>query len=312
MTDAPSPIGSTFYKSLLRCPREHAHYYEARVKPARRREALDTGIIWHAPLEVYYKRIKEWQEGRSTFDKSTWDGPDFFWGGSADAEKQAFEYIEPFMTEPGYEKTYEVVTRLLGGYFNFYRRTDRWRILAVEETVMFLVDGFEYSARLDLIVEDVSRGGMWIVEHKSAKAITEDLVSNYQMDLQILGQIWLLRHCVDLSKYPPFKGVLVNIGTKAKEPRFERIECCPSDLHLASFEESIRRWIRIRNEYALEGWPRALGNCAGFARGYTTCDFYDLCHNRPEWSLEDVKHGPLPTGYDYRDAQEPVCDPSEG
>jgi hypothetical protein len=45
-----------------------------------------------------------------------------------------------------------------------------------------------------------------------------------------------------------------------------------------------------------EGWPRSW-KCAGVFRGYSKCEFYELCNGHPHTSIEDwAKAGP-PMGY---------------
>ena len=290
----PSATGSSFYKSLISCPREHGLVHVAKYRQKSEKEALTVGVIFHLAMETYYEAIAEHQWQREALKAPRDD--EYYFGGCPRAQNEAFAALEPFSTEPGYEKTYRDVSFLLSHYFDHYHMQDKWRIIAVEETLGFRGE-FPYTARVDLIVEDATRGGMWIVELKSARAISEDLLLNYQMDLQILGQVWLMKHCVDLSQYPKFRGVIVNIGTKQVKPQFERLEVCPSDAHLAAFEESVASWHVLRKVYEDLEWPRALGACAGALRGYTRCSFYDLCHAKPEASVAQLASEEPPEGF---------------
>jgi hypothetical protein len=127
--------------------------------------------------------------------------------------------------------------------------------------------------------------------------------------LQILGQVWLVTKAVDLASYPRFKGAMINIATKHKVPRFYRFAVCPSDQHLAMFErtvfdlQALREWARAR------GWPMALGHCAGYARGYSRCQFYDLCHDFPQITVAErvadkAAGAEPPQGYAYKEEQD--------
>jgi hypothetical protein len=291
-----SPWGNSTWKRLRSCPREHALAVVAGIRSMSDSEALTQGIIFHHALEAFYRYIQQHQRPYDAMKRKT-DG--FLYGGIPDAEGFAWKAIKPFIAEDGYSKTYTAIERMLASYFDTFRRQDRWRIIAVEETLQYADDGMIYSARLDLIVEDYDRRGMWIVEHKSAKAITDTLLSGYQLDQQILGQAWLLTRCVDLSKYPKLRGVLVNITTKTATPKHERVEVMPSRYHLDEFERSMRSWYDIMPVFEELGWPKALGNCAGPAQYFSKCDYFDLCYGRPEATVEELSGADdaLPFGY---------------
>lgn len=283
--DGPSRIGSSYYKQLIRCPREHALQAIAGLRRVGDKEALTVGWLFHHALETYYTGLR--------------DGAD-----PSTAERAAIVALEPIAEEPDYEETYETVLRVCGTYFDFYRGKDDWRIIAVEETLEYVeAADFEYSARIDLVIEQLPSRyatrapGLYVVEHKTARYLSEDLLVSYQLDLQILGQVWLMRSCVNLASYPPFKGVIVNIITKQKKPECERVEVCPSPAHVADFERQMRLWYELRDIYAAMGWPKHLGACSGFARGYTVCPFYDICHAFPEMSVESLAYLAPPFGY---------------
>src|SRR5574341_491440 len=53
----PSRIGSSYYKRLIRCPREHALYQIGGLRTARDREHLTVGWLFHFGLEVFYRRL---------------------------------------------------------------------------------------------------------------------------------------------------------------------------------------------------------------------------------------------------------------
>jgi hypothetical protein len=290
--DGPSPRGSTYYKTLLACPREHALSYEVGLEPTLLKEALGTGQLYHHCKELYYRAIQVHQQEW----KAAWDDvprEEYLYGGAKEGMRQAYTVIEKLREEPGYKDTADELDRMLGGYFERYHMKDPWRIVAIEETVEY-TGAVRYSSRYDLVVEDLDKHCLYLVEWKSARYITEDLVDNYQMDFQVLGQVWLLHRCVDLRRYFPFKGVIVGIATKQKTPKYERVEVMPSAAHLRAFEESLVGWSQVRDHMKFLNWPRALGHCAGYARGYSKCQFYDLCHGHPEMSAEDWKKLPDP------------------
>lgn len=136
---------------------------------------------------------------------------------------------------------------------------------------------------------------MWILEHKSATSATEDLLGGYQMDMQTLGQVWLLKQ-QDLRGLPHFKGVLVNIATKGKVTELHRVPVCPSADHLKMFERSMQQLNTTLNIWEDMGWPQHLGNCTGGGRYFSTCQFFDICHSFPLASVEQVAEAP-PFGF---------------
>lgn len=295
-----SKRGNTHWKRMRTCPREHALYNLVKLRRKGDSEALTVGVAFHHALEVYYRTIQAHQLQIDRYNENPGSNADadYFFGNVAEAEKLAWASIDGFRGVADYAETYAELERMLAGYFDSYRRKDRWRVIAVEESLEYDDGAMEYSARLDLIVEDYDRNGMWVVEHKTAKTITDDLLAGYQLDQQILGQVWLLQNCVELSHYPPLKGVLVNITTKHKRgARVERVECMPSKYHLSAFAESMRAWCALAPCFEQLGWPQALGNCAGPSRFWSKCDYYDLCYGQPHLSVEQLADAPAPMGF---------------
>lgn len=306
-----SPAGNSFWKEMRLCPRAHALRSLVKLRRKGDSEALTLGFLFHYALEIYYKTIQRYQEGYQTkagkavtqpaLQLNDEDLRDYLWGASGEGQQRVWKALKPLETEPGYDDTYNEVCRLLAAYFVQWGMTDPWRIVAVEETLEYEDaspdEGLRYSARLDLIIEHIKRGGLWVVEHKTTKVVTMDLLEGYQMDQQILGQMWLLKRCVDLTAYPPLNGVLVNITTKHKPPRFERVEVCPSKYHLAAFEQSLRAHKVLERHWADLSWPQYFGNCAGPARYWSRCDYFDMCHGQPELSVEDWQEQDPPFGF---------------
>jgi hypothetical protein len=321
-----SPFGSTRYKRTRLCPFEDAMVSIAKLRPLRDKEPLTVGWILHQCWEAYYQVIRDHQAKLGAppkqNNKPKWEH--YFFGGEVAAEKAGLAVLEQFAEEPGYLETMATCGRVFQAYCEFYRRRFAWRIVAVEETIIVerpvaqtfgksltLVDQdgdkisyetWRYSARLDLVIErwDIGDPALWIVEHKTAKILSEDLLHGYQLDMQILGQVWLMQNAVDLSMYAPFRGVMVNIATKHATPKFERLEVCPSVDHLLEFERSTQQWGLMNEVFKAMGHPRALGACAGALRGYAKCAYYECCHGKPNWTIEDFKKNEPLDGF-YRE-----------
>lgn len=295
--EGASPRGSTYYKTYQNCPFEFYLGYICGLAPEAEREPLTIGLLWHYMLEVYYKAIQAHQLATRV---NTHD-PNWLYGGANKGADLVYGIIEKVRATHGYVEVADVVNRMFDAYLERYDR--RWpvRVIAVEETLRYTDDRMDFSSRLDLVTEDYDRGGMWIDEHKSAHALTEDLIGSYNLDLQVLGETFTLQNCVDLSQYPTFRGVVVNLATKGKEPKLYQHAVALSSGHLGNFVKTIQARPRMLQVAEELGWPRYYGHCSGFSRGYSKCQFYDLCHNWPE--LEVTPQSDPPPGYVRRTDQ---------
>lgn len=295
--DGPSPWGSTMHKKLLACMREFG-LYERGIRTLTPSDALDTGILVHYAMELYYREIHRFQQEHPDVSKD-----EFYFGGQREGAQKAMRALDTLEGVKGYEKVVETAVRCMDAYLEQHMRRDRWEIVAVEETLAW--DGerlpaehplaFRHSARLDLVIKEA--GGVWLVEHKTAAFITAELVAHYEMDLQVLGQKWLWDHCVATKKYGDLKGVIVNIVSKQKEPRCVRVPVSPSADHLSEFENMMRTMPERKAWAERNGYPKSLGHCAGYARGYSRCDYYDLCHDFPSLTPKQWDKYELPERY---------------
>lgn len=304
--NAPSAAGSTFYKKLRRCAREFRLHQLGVAEGGGRAEALDLGFIWHAALERCWKEMKAQQDeycGADVYnDPGALDAVD--WGA---CESAAWQVLFAFQDEPGYEETFPILETMLGRYFEEYRRSaTRWRIVASEITLEYVEDEADvspevagpmvYTARLDLLVvefDEYDTPLLWIVEHKTASRIDDLLLDNYQLDLQIVGQVWLLNHCVDVNALPPFAGVIIDLTSKPRTPggklHLKRQPVCPSLQHQESHEHQVR-FMRGQQLpiYEAYGYPPSFGNCAGAAQWFRRCAYYDVCQAHPLKTPEQI------------------------
>lgn len=300
-----SRAGSTYYKSLLTCPFEWALKYVVGLSPERPSEPLTLGWLYHQALEAMYRTMFEHQQKCLAARPGVYD-EQFFRGADSAAAQAAWNTVKPIFNEPGYEETGEVLQRILDVYITRFWGHDRWEILAVEENLEWcgatakkpVPPNFDYTARLDLIVRDFDFDRrVRIIEHKTARAITADLIDNYEQDLQMLGQVWLLLQCVDIKKYGDFGGIVINIITKAKAPQALRHPASISKHHLKAFQDSMMRWNHYRRWVDQYSYPRAYGHCSGAARGYSKCQFYEVCHAYPQFGIQHWKNAEAPDGF---------------
>lgn len=300
---APSARGSTYWSRLMTCPREHALHTIAKLRPERTSSALTSGFVFHHAMEVYYRHLMECQRPwrKQALADLAVEGSypipaDEDRAHKLAAAQAARSAMTPFDEEPGYETMMEQIHRMLDGYFDL-ALFDQHMVIAVEEDLEYKRRGLVYTARIDgLILDYGDRKGLWVLEHKTAKALNESLLEGYQLNLQILGQAWLFKNVFDTTKTPVYRGVLVQIITKTQTPKYTRIHVAPSPAHLATFEKSLRAWAKIEKAYDRAGWPHDFTKCAGYSRGYSRCAFYNLCQVQPDATIEALRADP-PPGY---------------
>lgn len=299
-----SKRGSTYHSKLLTCPREFALTYVAKLKPIVTAEQLTCGLIYHYAQETYYDSIAAHQQAMRASNKklnltSKATREQFFWGNARESQEKAFAAVECISREPGYERTWSLIERILNFYFETYWKTDEWEVLATEYPVEVAVEDTLYTTRLDQIVHDHKRNGVWVVEAKTARSITSDLLDNYQQDFQVLGEVFTFLNAVEVDL--PFLGVNVCIVSKALSPKATRVEVMPSKHHINEFKKTLLSFHKLLPIYEQLQWPKALGKCAGASRGYSKCTFYSICHNFPEVEVDDWNNREAPEGFEFGD-----------
>lgn len=290
-----SPRGSTFWKRAQSCPREHLLSNVLRWEKTPRARALDIGLLWHGILETYYRAVHLEQQG-------VWQ--------EVSPGQQAFRFLQRFRDEEGWGEFYETCSRMMDRYLERWRDNQDWQILGVEVTLGWTAEthpgwvrqlGFEITTRLDLLVIDWSLRGQPFtrhVEHKSSHSLDPLTVQGYNQDDQVLGQCFLARYAIDYTNLPPYLGALVNITTKGKEPKCERVPVQPSDQALQAWAEAKRDAYRELARFAERGYPKNYTQCT---RRFGRCQHFDLCRANPlvdaATLLRADEEGALPTGY---------------
>jgi hypothetical protein len=305
ISSGPSRRGSTYWSRALHCPFEHLLSNELGWQSTMPDDPLDTGLLWHYGLECYYKTVLAWQDKCRAEDPNIDRKNDlhFLRGADHAAQEQALRAIWPFSQEPGYEKIHESLSLMFDSYFTRWQ-SDKWEIVDAEVTIESQRFGFEYSSRLDLFIIDHAPAVsvLRVVEHKSAAALNSFITEGYTLDLQTMGQVWLVWREVDLTAYPPFMGSYINITSKQQTPKNERVPLSPTEPMLDAFASSMRRL----SDTILDAWPRAgyPRNFASCTRRFGRCQFFSLCRNFPELDADRARaqdvEGAVPEGYKKR------------
>ncbi len=117
----PSARGSTYWRRLLGCPREHFLANVLGWVPVDRTDPLEFGLIWHWALEELYRGLAEAQKGESL--------------GAESPEVRAWRKVKPFDGEPGYEEGWVKLSNMLDSYLARWYALDsqQWEIEAIEE-----------------------------------------------------------------------------------------------------------------------------------------------------------------------------------
>jgi hypothetical protein len=106
-----------------------------------------------------------------------------------------------------------VVCGMVKGYKARYLKDDllKWKVVEAEGSFNAkLPDGWTYLGKKDLVVRDLKKKHLLLVEHKTAGQINAGYVAKLPMDNQILGYAWSQRE----SGGEKFGGVVYNVTKK--------------------------------------------------------------------------------------------------
>lgn len=142
--------------------------------------------------------------------------------------------------------------RIMLAYLRHYRQEDkRYRVIDSEvDEILTLPNGLEFNFIIDLIVEDVIDGGLWLWDHKTLKSFMD---SDFMLiDAQLARYFW----CAEKMGYTPLRGVMFNeIRTKApaipqllKKGGLSQRKNIDTDVH--TYLREIRKYDLDPNDYA--------------------------------------------------------------
>lgn len=194
-------ISNSEVSTWLVCQRQYYYQFDMALEPIRFSDALSRGLLGHDVLAHYYKAL---QAG------TDWE----------DAAKEAREYLMGFMGGSSYAlETVLEIDGILQGYWAYTQGDPNWRILHVEEQFnVFFTQEFEFSMRLDLLVQDTTTGEVILVDHKFVYDFwtQDDLALNPQLP-KYIGALRVNGFKVD-------RAILNQLRyRKLKEPTPERL-----------------------------------------------------------------------------------------
>ena len=168
-------------KTFDRCPKQYEYKYIQLLEPKKKVRPLFLGSWVHAALETHYK-VGDWKIGHAEYVAQ--------WNKLFEEERLALRTRGKTVGPP----LPELVERIMKSYLWYYRN-DNFKPYAVEQILEvptpLKVNGkqFVFKGRLDLIMEDLDDGSLWMWDHKTASTIPQP-TSFHAMDPQLMLYPW--------------------------------------------------------------------------------------------------------------------------
>lgn len=168
------------------CPLKHRLSYRERwSKDPAEGTPLSRGSLWHVVMEEHYGVLMDTQmQGIPEIERL----------------RMAYEKVKPhlFDSQTGRQsEDQDLIQWMYEGYVNRYGADTGWKILAIEypfEVNLPDDDGnpspFWMKGKIDLLVQDMITGGVWVVDHKSGKDLPSKMA--LEIDDQFGGYTWAM------------------------------------------------------------------------------------------------------------------------
>lgn len=173
-----------------RCPKKYHYKYGLGLRSKTRELPLERGSWLHEMLEAYYVTgdwRPKWKELKKAF----------------------YTLFEEEREDLG--DLPEETKRIMLSYERKWKKEDRrYRVVDSElDEILTMSNGLEFNFIIDLVVEDLEVGGLWLWDHKTVKSFMDE---DYMLlDAQLARYFW----AAEKMGYTPLKGVVFNeIRTK--------------------------------------------------------------------------------------------------
>lgn len=258
----PSPRGFHRLESFLRCPTQYwwRHVKGVTLPPG---DPLVRGTLVHVGLAHHYAFLAATQRKVPSLADTVY------------APEEAMGIVAARYAEQG-ERLLPVARKLLDAYVHRYPG-ERVRVIGIEQLLETAFEGYRYTARADLVVED-SKGKVWIWDHKVVGRIEDKVFRRYA----ISGQFHGLAHLGVRTFGPRFAGLLLNvIGV---DGRMERRSPEPAPWLYGRWPHVVadtERQIERLADLPVESWPAAASETV-CVTPYGLCDHFEACRWGPE------------------------------
>lgn len=224
------------------------------------------GSAIHLGLETYY-RGGEWEKVRDSFVKSY---PD---------QLQADDLA----------KTQENGITILQAYIEHYREQDkRFKILACEETDTFeIAPGIRFKVKIDLIVENLEQGGIYVMDHKTTgKGFDFRYWSQFEPNSQLTGYVAYAKFRFGACSGAYINGIRLGHRQRAYkgEPagfyyEFQRQLFNRNQTQIENWKRDVLLWVKQMAQAKVDGYGKNMGQCNNF------CSYKPVC--MAEWNPLD-------------------------
>jgi hypothetical protein len=179
------PVSYSELDTFRQCPMKWELGYRLGYKPSVEKEAFRLGHVWHEIMERHYLTIKAWQDEKHGGSTRSPARGSF---GETDLLELCAGEVGAVMDKLD-EDTRALMEWAYSGYVEMHGCDPDWRILATEQRGQVALEpgGRELVYVIDLVVEDLDYGGVWIIDHK----FVGDLMTDTEIDLDDqLGLYW--------------------------------------------------------------------------------------------------------------------------
>lgn len=183
-------ISNSKIKTYRRCPNQYRYKYVLKLRPKKRAVQLERGTWLHELLMVHHDG-EDWRvrhEQLTTSFNNLWE-----------------EEREELGDLPG------ECRRIMRAYLRTYRLDqERYRVVDTElDEIITLPNGLRLQIIVDIVLEDLIDGGLWIKDYKTRKTFADPQA--IMMDPQLTLYYWGMEH----MGYSPLRGSIVDeIRTK--------------------------------------------------------------------------------------------------
>lgn len=252
----PLILRNTFLSYFCSCQKKAYWVAVRRLFPMKTPSPLDTGSCIHEGLKVYHHPL---HSNKPTQDRLS----------------LALNQVSLKVTEEkerhddGFDS--EEVERILRGYAAEYPKF-AGRVLSVEQEVSFqMSENIHYRGTIDMLVRDEHEDLiMW--EHKSARALSANLVQFYSHSPQTLGYCYCLQNILNEE----VKYVLFNFLVKTKKPTFHQEKVLTQKKDLLQWRDwAYSRGQELEQCVANDSWSENRYQCYPFIG--KACPYVPLC-----------------------------------